>query len=179
MQPSHPGANRQASPVDSFVIRQAVAGDAEPIARIYAHYIAQSFITFEEQPVSPQDISARLGEVSAGGYPWLVAEEPGGIVGYAYADKWKGRCAYRFCAESTIYLTPGQSGRGLGSALYRVLIERLRAMKLHVVVGCIALPNERSVALHEKLAFRKVAHFEEVGFKFGQWVDVGYWQLLL
>jgi L-amino acid N-acyltransferase YncA len=153
--------------------------DAAAIARIYEHYVDNSCATFEEQPVSVHDMSARMTEIAASGYPWLVVEKHGGVAGYAYAGKWKGRDAYRFCAESTVYLTPAQMGHGFGGALYRALMLQLRALGLHVVVGCIALPNEPSVALHEKVGFRKVAHFTEVGFKFGRWIDVGYWQLLL
>jgi L-amino acid N-acyltransferase YncA len=163
----------------SALIRQAIAADAEAIARIYEHYIGRSSVTFEEQPVTAEQMGRRMAEVFASGFPWLVAEEHGIIVGYAYAGRWKDRDAYRFCVESTIYLTPAQSGRGLGKALYRPLIEQLRTLGLHAAVGCIALPNEASVALHEKLGFRKVGHFSEVGFKFGKWIDVGYWQLLL
>ena len=153
--------------------------DAEAIARIYQHYISKTYITFEEEPVSAEDMRVRMAEVFAGGYPWLVCEESVGLVGYAYGGKWKDRAAYRFCAESTVYLTPEQIGRGFGGALYRSLLEQLRALGLHAAIGCIALPNEPSVALHEKVGFRKVAHFIEAGFKFGQWIDVGYWQLLL
>jgi L-amino acid N-acyltransferase YncA len=161
------------------MIRPAVAADAEAIARIYGHYVAASLITFEEQPVSSEDMAARMAEVAAGGFPWLVAEADGIIAGYAYAATWKGRCAYRFCVESTIYLLAGRMRQGIGTRLYQELLQRLRTLHLHVVVGCIALPNPESVALHEKCGFRKVGHFPEVGYKFDQWIDVGYWQLLL
>ena len=163
----------------SALIRQAIAADAEAIARIYEHYVDKSCITFEERAVSAAEIAARMAEVFARGYPWLVVEQHAGVVGYAYADTWKTRDAYRFCVESTIYLAPGLTGRGLGGMLYRTLLDQLRPLGLHVAIAVIALPNEASVALHEKLGFRKVGHFSEVGFKFGKWIDVGYWQLLL
>ncbi len=121
-------------------------------------------------------MSARVEEVCTARLPWLVAQSRDGVIGFAYASAWKGRCAYRYSVESTVYLEPGAAGRGLGTALYSALLERLRELGCHAVIGGIALPNEPSVALHEKLGMRKVAHFAQVGFKFGRWVDVGYWQ---
>ncbi|MDE2498275.1 MAG: N-acetyltransferase, partial [Xanthomonadaceae bacterium] len=90
----------------------------------------------------------------------------------------KSRSGYRFTVESSIYLSPTQVGRGFGSALYQSLLEDLRARNIHCVIGGAALPNVASAALHEKLGFTKVAHFRENGFKFGHWIDVGYWQIL-
>ncbi|HEV7431928.1 MAG TPA: GNAT family N-acetyltransferase, partial [Steroidobacteraceae bacterium] len=93
-----------------------------------------------------------------------------------YASRWKGRCAYRYSVESTVYLEPLAVGQGLGTALYSALFARLQELGCHVVIGGIALPNAASVALHEKFGMRQVAHFAQVGNKFGRWVDVGYWQ---
>ena len=101
------------------------------------------------------------------------------IQGYAYATDWKPRGAYRHSVESTVYLRNGQSGHGYGSQLYSKLIELLMRLQVHTVIGGIAQPNEESIALHEKFGFVKVAHFKEVGYKFDQWVDVAYWQLIL
>ena len=103
----------------------------------------------------------------------------GTALGYAYASKWKGRCAYRFAVETTVYLDAPAHGRGLGRRLYERLLAALRESGMHVAIGGIALPNPASIALHEKLGFRKVGQFEEVGFKLGRWVDVGYWQVML
>ena len=111
-------------------------------------------------------------------WPWLVCEECGSVVGYAYAAPWKARSAYRFAVESTVYLAAGQQGRGFGAALYRRLIEDLAARGAHCVIGGVSLPNAASIALHEKLGFRKIGQFSEVGWKFGHWVDVGYWELM-
>jgi phosphinothricin acetyltransferase len=111
--------------------------------------------------------------------PWYVAEEGGKVVGFTFASKWKGRCAYRFSVESTVYLHPDHAGRGIGRRLYETLMAELRGRSLHGVLAGIALPNDASVALHERLGFIKVAYLKEVGWKFGRWVDVGYWQLLL
>jgi phosphinothricin acetyltransferase len=92
---------------------------------------------------------------------------------------WKGRCAYRFSREVTVYVRHGDAGRGLGSALYASMIPQLQQLGLHALLGGIALPNEASVALHEKFGFTKTAHLREVGWKFNHWIDVGYWQRLL
>ena len=162
-----------------MMIRPALPFDAEAIARIYNYYILNTVITFEEQVVAPQTIAERLQEVRAAGLPWLVAESSGTLVGYAYASMWKDRSAYRYSVESTVYLDPAALRVGFGSGLYAALLDSLRRQNVHVVIGGVALPNEASIRLHEKFGFRKVAHFEEVGFKFGRWVDVGYWQLIL
>lgn len=161
------------------MIRTATAGDADAIARIYNHYVANTIITFEEQAVSSEEMAARIAEVAAASPPWLVAEQDGRVVGYAYASKWKGRCAYRFSAECTVYLDPDCVGRGYGTQLYESLFAALRERGMHAVIGGVALPNPASVALHEKLGMRKVAHFGEVGYKFERWIDVGYWQATL
>ena len=160
-------------------IRNATSDDAAAVAAIYNPYIADTCITFETDPVSAQEMRARIEEAGDARLPWLVATDGGAVIGYAYASKWKGRCAYRHSAESTVYLDPSRVGKGTGRALYTALIERLRERGLHAVIGGIALPNAASIALHERLGFEKVAHFKEVGFKQERWIDVGYWQLLL
>jgi L-amino acid N-acyltransferase YncA len=120
----------------------------------------------------------RSAAVLERGLPWLVAESAGAAIGYAYASPWRARPAYRFSVESTVYVAPEHMRRGVGSALYAELLDRLRVSGIHTVMGGIALPNDASVRLHEKLGMKRVAHFHDVGFKFGQWVDVGYWQLV-
>ena len=161
------------------MIRTASTADADAIASIYNHYVRETVVTFEEEPVSPAEIAGRIGEVAAASLPWLVAEQAGVVVGYARATKWRPRSAYRYSVETTIYLSPQHLGGGIGTHLYRHLIEELKGRGLHLAIGGVALPNAASVALHEKLGFRKVAHFNEVGFKFGRWIDVAYWQLPL
>jgi L-amino acid N-acyltransferase YncA len=161
-----------------MMIRVCKAGDATAIAGIYNHYVRETVVTFEETPVSAAEMTQRIAEVGAR-FPWLVSEEGGAVVGWAYATAWKTRSAYRFSVETTVYLATSHQGRGIGAALYRALLDDLRARDVHSVVGGIALPNPASVALHEKLGFTKVAHFAEVGRKFDRWVDVGYWQLFL
>jgi L-amino acid N-acyltransferase YncA len=157
-------------------IRDAAAEDGAVLANIYNYYIDNTVVTFEEVPVSTADMTARVLEVTAAKLPWLVAQASHGVYGFAYASRWKGRCAYRYSVETTVYLEPSVVGHGLGTALYAALIARLEELGCHAMIGGIALPNPASVALHEKFGMRQVAHFPEVGFKFGRWVDVGYWQ---
>lgn len=160
-------------------LRPASMADAAAIRAIYNHYIATTTISFEEDAVTEQDMAQRITDVGTSGLPWLVLEVDGKVVGYAYAAKWRVRPAYRHSVEGTVYLDHAFAGRGLGLILYSALLDELRKRELHLVIGGIALPNKASVGLHEKLGFRKVAHFTEVGMKFGRWVDVGYWELCL
>ncbi len=158
------------------MIRPASYADCEAIAGIYNHYILNTVVTFEEAVITAQDIAGRIKSVAAASLPWLVSERDGRIVGYAYAGKWNPRSAYRYSVECTVYLDSAETGRGLGSELYETLLPILRRSQQHVVMAGISLPNDASVALHEKFGLKKVAHFGEVGFKFNRWVDVGYWQ---
>jgi L-amino acid N-acyltransferase YncA len=160
------------------MIRDAIATDAAEIAAIYNHYVRSTVITFEEAPVSEAEMARRIDDVTKA-HPWFVCETDGRIEAYAYATAWKQRSAYRYSVESTIYVRHDLTGRGLGGELYRTLVEALRHGDVHNVIGGIALPNPASVALHEKLGFRKVGDFHEVGWKLGRWVDVGYWELIL
>lgn len=160
-------------------IRSASPADAAVICAIYNPYIATTAITFEEEAVAEPDMAQRIADVEAAGLPWLVAEVGGKVVGYAYATKWRVRPAYRYSVESTVYVDRAFIGQGIGRALYEVLLDELRRLGLHLVIGGIALPNEGSIGMHEKLGFRKVAHFAEVGMKFGRRIDVGYWELNL
>jgi L-amino acid N-acyltransferase YncA len=160
-------------------IRQAEPSDALTIAEIYNRYITESLVTFEEEPVTASEMARRMAEVRSASLPWLVEEESGAIRGYAYAHLWRSRSAYRFTVEATVYIAQECVGRGIGSLLYGQLLSMLRAQGVHSVIGGIALPNAASVALNEKFGLRKVAEFHEVGFKFGRWIDVGYWQRTL
>ncbi|SRR5579883_587008 len=160
------------------MIRLASTADASAVCAIYNRYVTDSIVTFEEEPVTVPEMRQRISAVIEK-LPWLVLERDGGVAGYAYAGPWKTRIGYRLTVESSIYLAPEQVRRGFGSVLYRVLLERLRALNVHCVIGGVALPNPASVALHEKLGFTQVAHFRENGTKFGRWIDVAYWQQLL
>ncbi len=161
------------------MIRAAELHDAETVAAIYNHYILNTVITFEEHPVTPGNMSERMEKVYSYGLPWFVSENNGQVYGYTYAVPWSVRSAYRFSVESTVYIAPSAISKGLGTELYSALFKTLREKSIHVAVGCIALPNPASIALHEKFGMQQVAHLKEVGYKFNQWVDVGYWQVLL
>lgn len=160
------------------MIRSATPEDAAPICDIYNHYVRETVVTFEEQPVAAEEMAKRIADIVKG-LPWLVWEEGGRVLGYAYASPWKVRAAYRHSVEASIYLAPEATGRGIGSSLYRAIIEDVRRRGVHCLIGGAALPNPASVALHERLGFEKVAQFKQVGFKFGRWIDVAYWELVV
>ena len=161
------------------MLRPATIADAAVIAGIYNHYVLNTIVTFEEEAVPAEEMARRIGDTFAAGLPWLVWAEEGKVLGYAYASKWKSRCSYRFSVEATVYLDKAATGCGIGTKLYTALIAGLKKDKFHGIIGGVALPNEASVALHEKLGFQKVARFKEVGWKFEKWIDVGYWELIL
>ena len=160
------------------MIRYAHTDDAVSICRIYNHYVLNTTVTFEEQAVSVEEMQCRIREVSET-LPWLVYETGREVAGYAYASRWKSRSAYRFSVESTVYIDGHYTGKGIGRRLYEHLISDLRKLSLHNAIGVIALPNAPSVALHERMDYEKVAHLKEVGRKLNQWIDVGYWELML
>lgn len=162
------------------MIREVQTRDVGALCAIFNHYVRQTTVTFAETPVSEEEMAETI--VLAGPeLPWLVWDDPdaGRVTGYAAGDTWKSRCSYRFTLETTIYLAPDHVGRGIGTLLYGELLTRIKDAGYHTVLGGISLPNPASIALHERLGFRQVAHLKEVGFKFDQWVDVGYWQKTL
>ena len=160
------------------MIRAATTSDAERIAAIYNHYVEHTVVTFEEKRVTREEMARRIERVSDG-FPWLVWDEAADVLAYAYAVRWHARAAYRLTVETTVYVDPGFFGREIGRSLYCELIDELRGRDFHCAIGCIALPNDASIALHEKLGFEKIGEFREVGRKFGRWIDVGYWELII
>ena len=159
------------------MIRDCSIIDAPQLCAIYNHYVQNTTVTFETDPVSEDEMIQRI-EGSGIRHPWLVWEEQEKVLGFACAGPWKSRLAYLYSVESTVYVARDRTGRGIGTRLYTRLLERLRRSDVHSILAGIALPNPESVALHEKLGFEKVAQFKEVGNKFGRWIDVGYWELL-
>ena len=163
-----------------MIIRVVQRGDARTLAQIYNHYILHTDVTFEEQPLNDAQMQARVDEVLGNDLPWLVMEDDAGaVVGYSYANKWGKRVGYRYSVESSIYLAHDCTGKGLGRKLYQALFDALAKTPTHLVLAGITLPNEASVRLQEAFGMKKVAHFNEVGFRHGRWLDVGYWQKTL
>ncbi|MGI9318922.1 MAG: GNAT family N-acetyltransferase [bacterium] len=160
------------------MIRPATDNDSDQISVIYNHYIENTNVTFEDVPLTGEDVRLRLQSIRKVG-TWLVSVHHGNVVGYAYSMPWGEREGYRTSVESTIYLDQNRIGKGFGFKLYATLLEQLRAQQHHTVVGVIGLPNPGSVALHEKLGFKKSGELKEIGTKFDKWIDVGYWQLFL
>jgi len=161
-----------------LMIRACQPSDSSQVCVIYNHYVRETVVTFEEEPVADGEMARRISEVTER-LPWLVWDQGGAIAGYAYAAPWKPRSAYRFSVEGTVYVSPGFTRRGIGTQLYQALIADLRGRSVHSILGGIALPNPASIALHEKMGFSKIGEFREIGYKFGRWVDVGYWELVL
>ncbi|NOI71814.1 GNAT family N-acetyltransferase [Vibrio owensii] len=160
-------------------IREVKDTDSAQIVEIYNYYVESTSISFEEEPISVEVMQQRIEEVLSLGLPWLVAEVDGQILGYAYANRWKPRSAYRFTVEPSIYVKQGITSKGIGSTLYSHLLDNLKEKQIKNVIGVITLPNESSIRLHERLGFKKVGEFPNIGLKFGEKKSVGYWQLEL
>ena len=148
------------------MIRDVTPDDAAAIVAIYNHYIETSTATFEEELLSVETMRERIVEGTKL-YPWLVLERDGAIVGYAYARPWHVRSAFRFTAEISVYLSPEARGKGLGQSLYEALFSAIEIQgRTHCLIAAVSLPNEASVALHEKMGFRKVGEVRQAGWKF-------------
>lgn len=158
-------------------IRKVRISDAEQIAEIYNYYVLTSHATFEIEAVSIDEMEKRIGEISAK-FPYFVFCEEDRIIGYAYASQYKTRAAYKPSVEISVYVKNGIHQKGIGTKLYTKLFEELSNSNVHAIIAGISLPNEASVKLHENFGMKKVAHFEEVGFKIGRWIDVGYWEVI-
>jgi phosphinothricin acetyltransferase len=159
------------------MIRKASPEDAEQLVEIYNYYVETSTVTFEETFVSTSEFAKRIVEVLEK-FPYFVYEEEGKILGYAYTGVFRTRIAYRFSSEASVYVHKDHFKKGIATKLYAVLLDEMKAIGLKSALGGITLPNKGSVVLHEKFGFKKVAHFEKVGYKFDQWLDVGFWQLM-
>jgi L-amino acid N-acyltransferase YncA len=157
-------------------LRAATSADAAAIAAIYAPFVTDSPVSFETAPPTAEDMRARI---EAGGdlYPWIVAaDEQDVILGYAYATAFRARPAYRYVVETSVYLGRGEQGRGIGTRLYHSLLATLEAQGFTQAIAAITLPNPGSVALHERLGFAAAGVYRQVGYKMGEWLDVGLWQ---
>lgn len=163
----------------SIRIRLATEADAPSVLEIYAPIVQETHISFEYEVPSAAEIAGRIrGKLVK--YPWLVAErEDGLILGYAYAGLWRERTAYSWTVETTIYTHAKARRTGVARGLYTALFGALRVQGYCQAIAGIALPNEASVGFHESVGFIYTGNFEKVGYKFGRWIDVAFWQLEL
>lgn len=160
-------------------IRLATADDLPAILEISNQYARTTPANFAVEP-EPIEQWQRDFDTTHQKYPWLAASnENGEVIGFAKASPWKGRCAYAYSAEVTVYLRFDARGRGVGRALYEQLFAILRGQGYRTLLAGITLPNEPSVKLHESLGMKRVAVLERVGWKFDRWHDVGYWEAQL
>lgn len=156
-------------------IRIARPADRAAIDAIYAHYVRTSTCTYDEEPPTDAERAAWF-EAHGPSHPVTVLEQDGEIVGWASLSPWKARTGYRHTAELSVYLRPDACGRGHGRTLLADLVARAEALGIHVLIGGISADQEPSIRLHERMGFTRVAHFREVGRKFGRWLDVVYYQ---
>lgn len=158
-------------------VRRACAEDVPAILEIANRAARETVANFAVKP-EPLEMWAESFRATQETHPWLVAvDEAGTVLGFAKASPWKGRCAYDWVVETTVYLSPEHVGKGLGRALYSRLLEILKIQGYRTAIGGITLPNSASVGLHEAMGFVHAATFRAVGYKFGAWHDVGYWQV--
>ena len=167
-----------AAPAGCFAIRDAVDGDAEACAAIYAPYVVGTTITFEDEPPPAAEIARRIATAQQR-HAWVVLEDAGRVVGYAYAGPYKERAAYRWTCEVSVYLAEDHTGRGCGRALYVALFSRLAERGFRTAVAGMTLPNPASEALHRSLGFETVGIWRRIGWKHGAWRDVAWAQRAL
>jgi phosphinothricin acetyltransferase len=158
-------------------IRPAVAADLPEIQGIYAHHVLRGTGTFEEVPPSVEEMAERLAKVTGHGWPWLVAEDATGVLGYCYFAQFRDRAAYRFCAEDAVYVREDVRGQGVGKALVGRLIEAAAAAGFRQMIAVIGdSENVGSLGVHASLGFQRVGTLRAVGWKFGRWLDAVYMQ---
>lgn len=161
------------------MIRNVQLSDAKRISEIYNPYIQHTIITFEEEQVTESDIAERIKAITQKNFPYIVYEENGNVVGYAYLSNWRSRSAYDITLETSVYIDEKAQAKGLGTILYAELISKAREINIHSLIGVISLPNPISRKLHKKFNFELVGNFKESGLKFDKFIDVEFWQLIL
>lgn len=159
----------------SFLIRAATSADAAAIAEIYEPYVETMSVSFEQRAPSAKEMARRIETITET-YPWLIAESDGEVVGYAYGFRFRERWAYRFTVETAIYIAAHRQREGIGRRLYMALIRTLSAQGYTQAVATITLPNDNSIEMHEAVGFKRGGVWRSVGFKGGEWRDVGLWQ---
>lgn len=158
-----------------YSIREAGSSDAPAIAAIYRPIVESTTISFEEIAPDEVEIAQRIADTAAS-YPWLVAQDETGVIGYAYAGRHRQRAAYRYSVDVSVYVAQDHRRRGIGIALYEDLFARLHRQGFHRAFAGVALPNDASVTLHKRCGFELVGTYKEAGWKFGRWIDVSWWQ---
>ena len=154
------------------MVRPAVPADAESVAAIFAYYVATSVATFEEVAPAAADWRRRLDDLAGHSLPFLVAEAEGTVCGFAYASPWRPKPAYRHTVEDTVYLSPGNTGRGIGSALLGALLAWCADAGARQVIAVIAdTGSDASAALHRRFGFTQAGRLSGVGRKRGRWID--------
>jgi phosphinothricin acetyltransferase len=159
----------------AMMIRDASASDAEACAAIYAPYVTDTAITFELEPPTVEEMTDRITK-AVKTHAWLVIEDEGRVVGYAYGGPYKERAAYRFSCEVSVYLELGRRRTGGGRALYEALFARLVERGFRMAVAGMTLPNDASVGLHRALGFEPIGTYRRIGWKHGAWRDVAWAQ---
>jgi phosphinothricin acetyltransferase len=154
-------------------IRDATDDDVAAIQSIYAHHVLHGLGTFETEPPEADEMRSRWRQITAAGFPYLVAVDTGTVVGYAYANHFRTRAAYRQTVEDSIYVAPAAMGRGIGRALLQALIARCAGLGLRQILAVIGdSGNAASIGLHASCGFEHVGTMKDVGRKFDRWVDV-------
>ena len=160
-------------------VRQAIPADASAIAAIYAHHVRHGTASFDTVPRSRVETEGRIADCSARGWPFLVAEQDGQVVGYAYATQFRDRPAYGSTCENSIYVHPDRQGRGIGKALLGALLTQAQAVGFRQMIAVIGGGEPASIALHARLGFQHAGRMQSVGRKFGRWLDPIYMQIAL
>jgi phosphinothricin acetyltransferase len=156
-------------------IREVKLSDVSEITTIINHYIKHTNYLLDLELISEDSTISKIKEVTKS-YPFIVAEDNKGLLGFAHGYCYNNKAGYNTTAGTTIYLDTRAQGKGFGTRLYHALLSSLPLYDIKVAIGGITSGNAASVAIHEKLGFRKVAHFEKVAYKFDEWLDVEYWQ---
>lgn len=158
-------------------MRQVTIQDAARICEIYNYYVQHTSVTFDTEPFTLEMMERKIQSILDGGYDYWVYELDDIIVGFCHLNQWKPRNGYRFTSEISIYVAKEFVGRGIGVVMMNHLLAHVDRSKIRSILSCISLPNDSSVRVHEKLGFRQAGLYRRIGFKLGEWRDVGYWQL--
>lgn len=165
--------------MSDVLLRAFAWSDVPAIAAIYRHYVDETVITFETEAPSEATMAERFGKLLDLGHPLIIAEQDGAVLGYAYASFYRPRAAYRFTCEDSIYLDKSVVGKGIGGQLLERLMAESKAAGFTQMLAVITAERANSVRLHEKLGFRKVGYYDQVGFKFDRWLDIVHLQRAL